>query len=89
MIHIKCVKKVCYGNILERVVKKLFLKRVKQVLAKMMGAARNLLGCSKKHPSSFCTVYVGLFLPTPPYLLAPPHTKSENTVLFFFVSPHT
>ena len=25
-----------------------------------------------------------LFLPTPPYLLVPPHTKYENTILSFF-----
>ena len=28
-----------------------------------------------------------LFLPTPPYLLLPPHTKCKNTVFSFFVSP--
>ena len=25
-----------------------------------------------------------LFLPTPSYLFVPPHTKCENTILFFF-----
>ena len=30
---------------------------------------------------------IRLFLPTPPYLLVPPHTKCENTVFSFFVPP--
>jgi len=29
----------------------------------------------------------GLFLPTPPYLLVPPHTKYENIILSFFFHP--
>jgi len=42
---------------------------------------------SKRDYDYAATMLMRLFLPTPPYLIVPPHTKYENTILSFFFHP--
>jgi len=56
---------------------------------KPRGAGRRSLGRMMTHKKSMALLInkTRLFLPTPPYLLVPRHTKYENTILSFFFHP--